>query len=188
MNHDNPISDDTDTGVGRLAEMIANHRRNLGRKLSGEGTSKAQAQDLVEVLAHTIAFASAIELILSRAEGAAPGQLPGHKVSVRNLVDQVLSGEARETSRRRLHKWTQDAIIQLEVTHQCLDVKLREFARKIADTFNPDRISGRVKVGLWGRLTGSNQRACWEEYGRCWQDLDSHGVIDIATKYKREGS
>lgn len=103
-------TDSPSRGGVPLEDQIAELRPALEARILGQGTPAARPEDVAEALAQLVGFAQAIEHVISLANGGDGQRLPGHGVSVRAYVDQVLAGEVPENSRARLTGYFIEAI------------------------------------------------------------------------------
>ena len=168
-----------------LDQFVALVRPAVRQALSGEGG--ANPQDLEEVLSQLLGYSLAVEKILSQAAGRA-GTLPGHNVSVRAYVDQVLSGEARAMSAERLARYFKDAITFFARTHQGLEKSLDQFAMDLASAMRPSEIEDRVSASGMLKLFGLHEGAYWREYRRRFSSLDAAGIKQLAQEPDSRGS
>lgn len=174
---------DWDRGQRSLTDQIADLRSAIQKKVLGDDTAPADPADLAEALAQLLGFALAIETVLSNAAGGHGVSLPGHNVSVRAYVDQVLSGESREASGSRLTAYFMEAINLLMQTNQGTEQALTDFASNLALEFRPGKIEGRTEVGTLLKLLGLHELAYWREYKKSYRSLDTQGLKQIAAKH-----
>jgi len=164
----------SNSGATTLANLVS-----LVRPVAAKAVAEADRGDLEEVLTQLLAYACAVEKVLAEAAGTG-GTLPGHAVSVRAYVEQVLSGEARESSRARLANSFLDALAFFMKTHSGVEKALDGFARDLAAALRPSEIEGRVSPNPLLRLFNLHEGAYWREYTRQFRSLDAAGVKQLA--------
>ena len=162
--------------VNAFADRLHELRQRYQTKLSGEHTNPPSLEDTVEALSQMVLAIEAVQSILGRAAGGSGDHLPGIGVSVQSLVDQVLTGEARDTSRERLTDWIRAAILQLRENHLGVEEQLSRMRKGVVKTFNPRSIELATPVPLWRRLLGQRDGAYWHEYSNRFKHLDGLGV------------
>lgn len=128
-----------------------------------------------------LAYGCAIEKILSAAAGRG-GMLPGHRVSLRSYVEQLLGGEAEAVTVGRLEKYFEDAVSLFARTRLDSESALQDYAEQLAKQFQPDRIERRVRPNGLMRLFGLHEGAYWREYKSEFHSLDATGVKQLASK------
>ena len=152
-------TDSLSTSGGSLEDQIAELRPAMDTKVLGEGTTPAKGEDVAEALAQLIGFAQAIERIISLANGGDGQRLPGHGVSVRAYVDQILAGEVPESSRARLTGYFIQAIDLLARTSKGVDRALIQFSEGLAREFKPADIEAQTRAGGLLKLLGREEVA-----------------------------
>ncbi|MFQ5505590.1 MAG: hypothetical protein ACE5F1_12450 [Planctomycetota bacterium] len=160
-------------------DLLADLRPAIRKKLAGEGTDPSQSQDVAEVLSQLLAFAWAVERALIQASGR-ENAIPGHMISVRGYVEQVLSGEDRRASIERLNSYFVEAIRLLLMQNLAGERDLDQYSRHLVSVFRPSRIIDDTKVGALFRLLGLSETAYWREYQRRWRSLDAQGLRQLA--------
>ena len=129
-----------------------------------------------------VAYAWGIERILTAAAGSE--LMPGHSVSARGYVQQLLSGQGRPSGAERLKAYLGDAIRLLNRTHGEVQAELNKFAESLVEALNPERLEESVEPGILGRLFGM-QGAYWREYKVRMKNLDASGVRQIVEDQRR---
>jgi len=135
-------------------------------------------KEVADALALTLAYAMAIEHVLSQAAGRS-GTLPGHSVSVRGYVEQSLSGDARAASLLRLTNYFKDAIVFFMKTHSGLQEGIDHFAQQLADALRPSRIEERVQPSAFLKMFGLHEGAYWREFCKQFRSLDAAGIKQL---------
>jgi len=145
------------------------------------GARAADPRDVEEALIQLLAYALSLEYLIcqvSRREAT----IPGHNVSVRGYVDQVLSGESSEVAWRRLAEYLRDAQVQLFQVAMTRDKALDDFAELVLDEFDPKRIEERIRPTLLQRLLGSPGNAYWAAFLERYQHMDTPGLRQLAER------
>jgi hypothetical protein len=143
------------------------------------GEKAADPKDVAKVLTYVVAYALAIEQVLSQAAGRS-GTLPGHSVSVRGYVEQALGGEARTASLLRLNNYFKDAIVFFMKTHTGHQATIDQFAKHLATAIRPSRIEESVQPSGFLKLFGLHEGVYWREFCRQFRSLDAAGIKQLA--------
>jgi len=161
-----------------LDDLIDDVRGTVRAKLEGDNTNPSESVDVTEALAQLLGFAWAVERLLVQAAGT-KSTIPGHALSVRGYVDQVLSGEGRDAARERLTSYFKEAIRLLATQRLAVEQHLEGFRERIASAFRPSRIEDETGVGIVFRALGLKEVAYWREYQRRWRSIDKQGVEQV---------
>lgn len=170
------------TGAMTLANLVSLLRPQVRKAVGGVGA--ADPSDIEEVLTQLLAYACAVEKVLAEAAGTS-GTMPGHAVSVRSYVEQVLSGEARETSRARMANYFLDALVFFMKTHAGVEKAMDQFATQLAEALRPSHIENRVRTNALLRTLGLHEGAYWKEFCRQFRSLDAAGIQQLARNQAR---
>ena len=163
-----------------LDEMIDDLLPGLRRKLGGEGTDAPSTALVSELLSRLLAYAWGVEMVLCAALNREGGTIPGHAVSVRGYVDQVVSGDASEIALERLAGYFKDAIGLLASHCQRTQDELDTFSNRLVEEFKPSRIEQHANVGALFRLLGLSEITFWREYVRQYRTLDPEALRKLA--------
>lgn len=167
------------SGAMTLANLVS-----LVRPEMQKAVAHADPKDLEEILTQLLAYACAVEKVLAEAAGTS-GTMPGHAVSLRAYVEQVLSGEARETARPRLANYFLDSLVFFMKTHAGVEKAMDRFATQLAEALRPSHIEDRVKPSALLRMFGLHEGAYWREFCRQFRSLDAAGVRQLADNPSR---
>ncbi len=170
------------TGAMTLANLVSLLRPGVHKAVAGPGA--ADPADVEEVLTQLLAYACAVEKVLAEAAGTS-GTMPGHAVSVRSYVEQVLSGEARQTSRARMANYFLDALTFFMKTHAGVEKAMDQFATQLAEALRPSHIENRVQASGLLRMFGLHEGAYWREFCRQFRSLDAAGIQQLARNQSR---
>jgi hypothetical protein len=164
---------------GSLDRIIQMVRPQVQERLLGPEPSGPAA--VAEVLTLLLAYALAIEQILSRAAGRS-GTMPGHSVSVRGYVEQALSVEGGEFALGRLTKYVKDSILFFARTHSGVQEAIDRFAEDLAEALKPSRIEERVRPSSLLALFGLHEGAYWREFRQQYRTLDAAALKEMAVR------
>lgn len=177
------IAKDGSGDIGRrsLEELREVLRSSIHERL--RGARAADPRDVEEALIQLLAYALSLEYIICQVSKR-ESTIPGHNVSVRGYVEQVLSGESSEVAWRRLSEYLRDAQHQLFQVAMTRDKALDDFAQVVLEEFSPQRIEEQVRPTLFQMVRGRGH-AYWAAFFERYHHMDASGLRQLAERKAR---
>ena len=170
------VSDDSVSGFepGKFGSLLEVLRAEADAFLPTDGPPEAQHREAFVLL---LAYGCAVEKVLAAAAGRG-GMLPGHRVSLRSYVEQLLQGDAEAVTVRRLEQYFNDAVSLFARSRLDSEGALQSFAERIAEQFQPERIERQTTPQPSGldRLLGRAEAAYWREFKKEFGKLTAADV------------